>query len=83
MTQWQQYPGRSNENSEYAVVNDRKAEIIKGEHGRIFVELYKKMLPPSPGGTPWWSPVGGRLRLMNYQAAKEYAEQWLTGGQEG
>ena len=83
MIEWQQYPGSSNENSRYAVLNDRKAEITTAEDGVIFVNRYEKMLPLTPGGKAWWGPTGGSVRLMNHQAAKEYAEQWLTGGQEG
>lgn len=81
MIEWQQYPDRSSENTEYAIVNDRKVEITKGERGVIFVKAYKKILPASPKGTPWWQPTEGPLRLMNRQAAKEYAEQWLTADQ--
>ena len=83
MIEWQQYSAKAHGNSKYAIVNDRKAEIMEGEHGGIFVKRYKKMLPGSPRGTPWWCATGGPLRLMNHQAAKEYAERWLTERQEG
>ena len=80
MIEWQQYPGRDNENTEYAIVNDRKAEITISEGGGVSVRRYKKILPVHPRGTPWWWLTGGPLRLMNHQAGKEYAEGWLTGG---
>jgi hypothetical protein len=54
MIEWQQYPGSSNENAKYAVLNDRKAEITKGEDEVIFVNRYEKMLPLTLGGKAWW-----------------------------
>ena len=83
MIEWQQHPGRDNENTEYAIVNERKAEITKGEHRGVFLKLYEKMLPANPKGTPWWWPARGSLQFTDHQAAREYAGQWMTGGQEG
>ena len=83
MIEWQQYPGRDNENTEYAIVNERKAEITKGEDGGIFVRRYDRMIPANPKGTPWWRGASGSVRFADHQAAQEYAEQWLRAGQEG
>jgi hypothetical protein len=83
MIEWQQHPGRDKQNTEYAIVNERKAEINKGEDGGVFVKRYEKMIPANPKGTPWWRRATGLLRFTDHQAAQEYAEQWLTEGQEG
>jgi len=83
MIEWQQHPGRDSENTEYAIVKERKAQITKGEHGAIFVRGYDKMIPAHPKGTPYWRGASGSLRFTDHQAAQEYAEQWLTEGQEG
>ena len=83
MIEWQQHPGRDSENTEYAIVKERKAEITKGEGGGIFVKRYERMIPANPKGTPWWRGASGSLRFTDHQVAQEYAEQWLTEGQEG